>query len=56
MELSQLKEKIEKLIFINNLLFEHGVETQQALYTLLDEIKEMETVYLAVKNKFESLI
>ena len=56
MELCHLREKIEKLIFINNLIYGHGVESLRALYTLEDEIKEFEAVYMAVKDKLERCI
>lgn len=53
MDLEHLKEKIEKLIYVNNLIFKHGDESKQALYTLEDEILELERVYQAVYDDLE---
>jgi len=53
MELGYLKEKLEKLFFINNMIYMYGIETPQALYALQDEIKETEDVYTEVKEQFE---
>jgi len=53
MDLGHLKEKIEKLIFVNKLIFKQGDESKQALYTLEDEVMELEYVYKAVRDAYE---
>ena len=56
MDLGHLKEQIEKLIFINNLIFKQSEESVRALYTLQDEIKELEYVYESTKKQLEQYI
>jgi len=53
MDLAHLKEKIEKLIYVNRLIFKQGDESKQALYVLEDEVMELERVYHAVRDVFE---
>lgn len=56
MDLSMLREKLEKLFFINNLLYSYGVESKEACYVLEDEIKHLEEVYQEVKEQLENCI
>ena len=53
MDLGHLKEKIEKLIFVNKLIFKQGDESKQALYTLEDEVMELERLYNEVRPQLE---
>lgn len=56
MELSYLIEKLDKLIFINDLIYNYGIESTQALYTLTDEIKQLEEVYLCVRDELKKIL
>ena len=56
MDLGHLKEQIEKLVFINNLIFKQCEESVRALYTLEDEIKQLEYIYGETKEKLEHYI
>lgn len=55
-ELTYLMEKLDKLIFVNRLIIAAGQESTEALYTLEDEIKQLENLYLSMKNKMERLV
>ena len=53
MSLSRLRNKLEKLFFLNKIIGDCGEENLDALYVLEDEIKELERVYYEVKDILE---
>ena len=56
MLLCHLRDKLEKLFFLNNLIITCGGESMEALYTLEDEIQELEKVYEEVADQLEKCI
>lgn len=56
MDLAHLKEKIEKLIYVNRLIFKQGDESKQALYALEDKVMELERLYNEVRPQLEKCI
>ena len=56
MNLSHLRDKLNKLFFLNNLIVVSGSESLNALFALEDEIKELERVYNDVSEQLENCI
>ena len=56
MLLCHLRDKLEKLFFLNNLICDCGGESIDALYVLEDELKELEKVYEEVADQLEECI
>ena len=56
MNLSHLRDKLNKLFFLNNLIIASGSESLNALFALEDEIKELERIYNEVSEQLEECI
>ena len=56
MNLSHLRDKLNKLFFLNNLIVVSGSESLEAMCVLEDEIKELERVYNDVSEQLEECI
>lgn len=56
MSLSNLRDKLKKLFFLNNLIIVSGSESIEAMCVLEDEIKELERAYNDVSEQLENCI
>ncbi len=56
MSLSRLRDKLEKLFYINKLICSHGEGDIEALFVIEDEVSELHKVYQAVQEQLEKAI
>lgn len=51
-----LRDRLTKLLFLNNLMIATGQESVEALYVIEDEIKLLEAAYQNAADELEVLI
>ena len=56
MSLRNLRDKMKKLFFVNNLIIACGAESLEAMVVLEEEINELEAVYNEVSEQLEECI